>query len=62
MQGLDIVWKKAQGMFGGKAKAAAWLSTPNHLFAGMSEIEFVKDQETLEPVIEVLVQTEHGNL
>ncbi|MCX5510448.1 hypothetical protein [Pseudomonas sp. BJa3] len=38
------------------AKAAVRLSTPD----GMSAIEFVKDQKTLERVMGVLAQMEHG--
>ncbi len=47
-------------MFGDKAKAAVWLSTPNHLFGGMTAIDYVKNKEYLELVIEVLARIEHG--
>ncbi|CRM32773.1 antitoxin Xre/MbcA/ParS toxin-binding domain-containing protein [Pseudomonas sp. NPDC090964] len=60
MQNLDLVWQQAERVFGDKAKAAAWLSTPRQLFGGVTAIEFVKDQESLQRVIEVLTQIEHG--
>lgn len=60
MQNLDLVWHQAERVFGDKAKAAAWLSTPRQLFGGVTAIEFVKDQENLQRVIEVLTQIEHG--
>lgn len=61
MQDFDLVWQKAEQVFGDKAKAAVWLSTPKHLFGGMTAIDFVRDQETLARVIEVLAQIEHGH-
>jgi uncharacterized protein (DUF2384 family) len=57
---LDLVWQKAERVLGDKAKAAAWLSTPRHLFGGVTAIDFVKNQESLQRVIEVLTQIEHG--
>ncbi len=60
VQNLDAVWQKAEQVFGDRAKAAAWLSTPSQLFGGKAPIDFVKDQEGLERVIEVLTQIEHG--
>ncbi len=60
MQDFDLVRQKAEQVFGDKAKAAAWLSTPSQLFGGKAPIDFVKDQEGLERVIEMLTQIEHG--
>ncbi|MFK3818576.1 antitoxin Xre/MbcA/ParS toxin-binding domain-containing protein [Pseudomonas sp. NPDC089407] len=60
MQDFDLVWQKAEQVFGDKAKAAVWLTTPKHSFDGMTAIDFVKDQKTLERVMEVLAQIEHG--
>ncbi|WP_426108848.1 MbcA/ParS/Xre antitoxin family protein [Pseudomonas sp. TWR1-1-4] len=60
MQDFDLMWQKAEQVFGDKAKAAVWLSTPKHSFDGMSAIDYVRDQETLARVIEVLAQIEHG--
>ena len=60
MQNLDAVWQKAEQIFGDRAKAAAWLSTPSQLLDGKAPIDFVKDQDGLERVIGVLNQIEHG--
>ena len=60
VQNLDAVWQKAEQVFGDRAKAAAWLSTPSQLFGDEAPIDFVKDQEGLKRVIEVLTQIEHG--
>lgn len=60
MQDIDVVWQKAERVFGDKAKAAVWLSTPKHFFDGMSAIDFVRNQGCPERVIEVLTQIEHG--
>ncbi|UDU79078.1 MbcA/ParS/Xre antitoxin family protein [Pseudomonas sp. HN2-3] len=60
MQDFDLVWQKAEQVFGDKAKAAVWLSTPKQLFGGLTAIDYVRDQETLPRVIEVLAQIEHG--
>jgi uncharacterized protein (DUF2384 family) len=60
MQNLDAVWQKAEQVFGDRAKAAAWLSTLSQLLGGAAPIDFVKEQEGLERVIEVLTQIEHG--
>ncbi|MBX8488691.1 MbcA/ParS/Xre antitoxin family protein [Pseudomonas cichorii] len=35
MQNFDLVWQKAETVFGDKSRAAVWLSTPRHLFDGM---------------------------
>lgn len=60
MQDVDVVWQKAEQVFGDKAKAALWLSTPRHLFDGMTAIDFARNQGCLEQVIEVLTRIEHG--
>jgi uncharacterized protein (DUF2384 family) len=61
VQNFDIVWQKAETVFGDKARAAVWLSTPKNLFDGMIPLEFVKkDQESLDRVIEVLTLIDHG--
>lgn len=60
MQNFDQVWQKAEQVFGDKAKAAVWLSSPKHSFDGMTAIDYVKDQKSLKWVIEVLTQIEHG--
>jgi uncharacterized protein (DUF2384 family) len=60
VQNFDLVWQKAETVFGDKARAAVWLSTPRNLFDGMIPLEFVKDQESLDRVIEVLTQIDHG--
>lgn len=60
MQDLGDIWQKAEQVFGDKNKAALWLSTPKQLFGGLAAIDYVKDQETLARVVEVLTQIEHG--
>lgn len=60
MQDVGVVWQKAEQVFGDKAKAAVWLSTPKHMFGGLTAIDFVKDHKTLERVMVVLIQIEHG--
>ncbi|HDS1733304.1 MbcA/ParS/Xre antitoxin family protein [Pseudomonas sp. BP8] len=60
MQDVDVVWLKAEEVFGDKAKAAVWLATPNQLFGGQTAIDYVKNEEYLEQVIEVLTRIEHG--
>jgi len=60
MQDIEKVWQKAEEVFGDRTKAAVWLTSPRHLFAGLTAIEFVKDQETLERVLEMLIQIQHG--
>ncbi|MCV4342262.1 MbcA/ParS/Xre antitoxin family protein [Pseudomonas capsici] len=60
MQDLDPVWPKTEQVFGDRAKAAAWLSTPSQLFGGVAPIDFVKEQKGLQRVSEVLTQIEHG--
>lgn len=60
MQDIEMLWQKAEEVFGDKAKAGVWLSTPRHSFNDMTAIDFVKDQASLERVIEVLSQIEHG--
>lgn len=57
---LDVAWRKAEQVFGDKTKAAVWLSTPRCSFGGMTAIDFVKDQQSLERMIEALTQIEHG--
>jgi uncharacterized protein (DUF2384 family) len=60
VQNFDQVWQKAEQVFGDKAKAAVWLSTPKHQFGDVAAIDFVTDQESLERVMEVLPQIENG--
>ncbi|KHK65879.1 MbcA/ParS/Xre antitoxin family protein [Pseudomonas frederiksbergensis] len=60
MQDVKLMWQKAEEVFGDKAKAAVWMSTPRHLFDGMTAIDFVEDHVTQQRVIEVLTQIEHG--
>lgn len=60
MRYVDVVWQKAEQVFGDKAKAAVWLSTPKHQFGDVAAIDFVTDQESLERVMEVLAQIDHG--
>ncbi|NQD75321.1 MbcA/ParS/Xre antitoxin family protein [Pseudomonas sp. B21-023] len=60
MQNFDLVWQKAQLVFGDKAKAAVWLSTPKHQFGDVAAIDYVTDQECFERVMEVLAQIDHG--
>ncbi|CRM18994.1 MbcA/ParS/Xre antitoxin family protein [Pseudomonas sp. 35 E 8] len=60
VQDFDLVWQKAEQVFGDQVKAAAWLSTPRHFFDGLTAIDFVKNQGCSERVIEVLTQIEHG--
>ncbi|WP_081028677.1 MULTISPECIES: MbcA/ParS/Xre antitoxin family protein [Pseudomonas syringae group] len=38
MQDVDVVWQKAEQVFGDKAKAVVWLSTPKHQFGGAAAI------------------------
>ena len=54
MQDVGVVWQKAEQVFGDKAKAAVWLSTPRHMFGGLTAIDFVKNEGCSELVIEVL--------
>ncbi|AJP52220.1 MULTISPECIES: MbcA/ParS/Xre antitoxin family protein [Pseudomonas] len=61
MQDVGVVWQKAEQVFGDKAKAAVWLSTPRHMFGGLTAIDFVKNEGCSELVIEVLTQIEHGH-
>lgn len=60
MQDIDLVWQKAEGVFGDKAKAAVWLAKPRQLFDGVTAIDFANDHENLRRVIEMLSQIEHG--
>ncbi|MEB0008554.1 MbcA/ParS/Xre antitoxin family protein [Pseudomonas sp. RTB3] len=60
MQDLDLLWQKAEQVFGDKAKEAVLLSTHRRQFDGMTAIDFVKDQQNLQRVIKVLTQIEHG--
>jgi len=60
VQNFDLIWQRAEAVFGDKARAAVWLSKPRHLFGGMTALEFVKDQESLDRVLEVLTQIDHG--
>lgn len=60
VQDYDHLWQKAEQVFGDKNKAAVWLSTPKPLFGGLTAIDYMRDQETLARVVEVLNQIEHG--
>ncbi|ENB9666105.1 MULTISPECIES: MbcA/ParS/Xre antitoxin family protein [Pseudomonas] len=60
MQDIDVVWLKAEEVFGDKAKAAVWLATPKQLFGGLTAIDFVNDHQSSLRVIEALSQIEHG--
>lgn len=60
MQGIEAVWQKAEKVFGDRIKASVWLTAPRHLLAGMTAIEFVKDQQSLATVMKLLAQIEHG--
>lgn len=60
MQDIDVVWLKAEEVFGDKAKAAVWLATPKQLFGGLTAIDFVNDHQSARRVIDVLSQIEHG--
>jgi uncharacterized protein (DUF2384 family) len=62
MQDVEVVRQKAEQVLGDKAKAAVWLSTPRHLFDGMTAIDFVKKRGCLEQVIELLTRIEHGHV
>lgn len=60
MQEIELVRQKAEEVFGDKAKAALWLSTPRHFFNGMTAIDFLKGGGNSQRVIDVLAQIEHG--
>lgn len=60
MNYIELVQQQAEAVFGNKAKADAWLSSPKTTFGGTSPIEFVRNEAGYVQVVSELKRIDQG--
>ncbi|WP_122456421.1 MbcA/ParS/Xre antitoxin family protein [Pseudomonas viridiflava] len=56
----ELLHDQAERIFGGKIKAAVWLSQARAAFDGLTALEYVRDEPTYLHAKETLDRIEHG--
>lgn len=60
MNYVELIQRQAEVVFGNKAKADAWLSSPKNTFGGISPIEFLRDEAGYRQVVSELKRIDQG--
>lgn len=60
MDRIERLWRRAEQVFGNRAKAAVWLSLSRASFDGCSALELARGEAGYHMVIQTLERIAHG--
>lgn len=60
MDRIERLWRRAEQVFGDRAKAAVWLSLPRAAFDGCSALELAREEAGYRLVMQTLERIAHG--
>ncbi|MGE8303337.1 MAG: antitoxin Xre/MbcA/ParS toxin-binding domain-containing protein [Pseudomonas kermanshahensis] len=60
MERIERLWRRAEQVFGDRAKAAVWLSLSRAAFDGCSALELAREESGYRLVMQTLERIAHG--